>query len=311
MFDQKFIDDLNHSLINKGDYLFHRNNNLLKGLFKLFENVEYVKTPIKYKIKGYSFGDMKALISSAFLDIDERLYNRLERMFNNPDYHHNVFYDKSDNRYGDNSCGTHGDGVHVNITFDNTARGLLTVGHEYVHAIGGRNVKKIKPKEDSIGEIESLFMEKVLADYFLKEGIIDKREYEMFKSERNNSFINDLNFVLENERILSSIQIPVTKEQLENLEQELILEKDGEYVLKTLYNYPKENKTSSCIARYIVGEMVASLLYEKYKMDKEGTMNKFIEFIDNNEIYELEEATRLLINKEPHEVLEYIIQRTR
>ena len=81
--------------------------------------------------------------------------------------------------------------------------------------------------------------------------------------------------------------------------------------MKTLYNYPKENKTSSCIVRYIVGEMVASLLYEKYKMDKEGTMNKFIEFIDNNEIYELEEATRLLINKEPHEVLEYIIQRTR
>ena len=311
MSNQRFIDDLNRSLITKKDYEFHKNNPFIRPLFKMNENVKYIDVDVNYHPKGYTFKEMKEIILLAFLSIDERLYERILLMLENPKYKHNVFYKKSDRRYGDNSCGSSKKRVEVNITFDNTARGLLTLAHEYIHAIGGRNVKRTKPREDCIGEIESLFIEKVLEDYFLKDGIISEDEYKLLHIERNNSFKNDLIFVLKNEKIMSLIQIPLTKEKLKELKDELLQSEEGWNIFKGIYEYPKEEHTSSYRVRYIVGEIVASLLYEEYKLDKKHTMNKFIEFLDNNEKYSLDETTRLLVGKNPFEVLENIINKTK
>lgn len=147
------------------------------------------------------------------------------------------------------------------------------VVHEIAHATSQKFRQEGQEKETLIGEIESMFMEKIFVDYCMKnidkvKEILVKDSSKEIPNDQAEDFIYDM-FV--NGRLLD-------------------LERRANFCCSE-----GEDKTSrECEFRYIVGEIYSTALYEKYKDDPEKTIKKFVKYLKNNSEYNLNETAEVL-----------------
>ena len=169
------------------------------------------------------------------------------------------------------------------ITCDFYALNALV--HELGHSVSSRWGVKGYEKDPIIGEIESVFIENIFNDYVLKNA---------------KKVCKILNCGLKEEDLKDEVIIT----QYKNLEAYLSREK----VFRTKgFKYAMLNRSQKKYARcpskyydkrrssqYLVGEICARLLYEKYKTDPKGAVEMFATFLAHNSRLNLNEAVILL-----------------
>lgn len=147
------------------------------------------------------------------------------------------------------------------------------VVHEIAHATSQKFRQEGQEKETLIGEIESMFMEKIFVDYCMNN--IDKVKEILVKD--------------------SSKEIP--NDQAEDFIYDMFV--NGRFLyLERRANFccsEDEDKTArEDEFRYIVGEIYSTALYEKYKDDPEKTIKKFVKYLKHNSEYNLDETAEVL-----------------
>ena len=305
MFDQKYIDDLNEYLSHSDELEFINNDKVIQAIQALYDSLEYLPT-CKYQHYSYTFEEARDLLFEVFDRIDPLYKDKvLEAINNKEQYIFRIIFDPSHELYGVNRCGSGPNyTTEVIITYENSPKGVLMAGHECAHAIGNRSKYNVRPDDDCIGEIESLFTERLIADVLLKMGTLTQEEYESLQNECINNLKKNCEIALERVRLLKNLTLPVTKEQLDDLVLSLEDEPNKESLLKRLQRVPHDRRSAPYVYRYIVGEVVSSKLYRRYLDDKEDTMDRFYVMLENNVHYKLDDVTDWFFKENPQETFE-------
>ena len=309
MFDQKYIDDLNEHLLHSGEYEFINNPQIMSRIQTLYDSLEYLPT-IKYQNYSYTFEEAKDLLFEVFDRIDPFYKDKvLEAIHNTDQYIFRIIFDPKHELYGTNRCGTGPNyTTEVVITYENNPKGVIVAGHECAHAIGNRSKYNVRPDDDCIGEIESLFTESLIFDVLLEMGLITKEEYQSLKNEKINDLKKNCEIALIRERLFKNLTLPVTKEQLEDLVLSIEDDPNKEELMKRLKNGPYDRRSAPYVYRYIVGEVVGSKLYDKYLSDKDDAMDRFYIMLENNVHYKLDDVTNLFFKEDPMQTFESYIK---
>lgn len=310
MFDQKFIDDLNEHLLHSEEVGFINNPHIMSRIQTLYDSLEYKPTST-YQHYSYTFEEARDLLFEVFDRIDPMYKDKVLEAINNRDqYIFRIIFDPSHKLYGTNKCGSGPDyKTEVIITYENSPKGVLTAGHECAHAIGNRSKYNVRPDEDCIGEIESLYTEDLIADVLLDMGLISKEEYQSLRNSKNNDLKKNCEIALNRAKIMKQLSFPVTKEQLEELMLSIEDDPDKEELMKVLKRFPYDRRTAPYVYRYIVGEVVGSKLYENYQNNPDEAMDKFYVMLENNVHYKLEDVTELFFKENPSETFDSYIKK--
>ena len=302
MFDQKYIDDLNELLSHSDELEFINDEKVVDAIQTLYDSLEYLPT-CKYQHYSYTFEEARDLLFEVFDRIDPMYKDKVLEAINNKDqYIFRIIFDPKHELYGVNKCGSGPNyTTEVIITYENSPKGVLTAGHECAHAIGNRSKYNVRPDDDCIGEIESLFTEHLIADVLLQMGAITQEEYDSLQNESVNNLKKNCEIALERVRLLKNLTLPVTKEQLEELVLSLEDEPNKESLLKRLQRMPTDRRSAPYVYRYIVGEVVSSKLYRRYQDDREDTMDRFYVMLENNVHYKLDDVTDWFFKESPEE----------
>jgi hypothetical protein len=271
----------------------------------LYDSLEYLPT-CEYQQYSYTFDEAKELLFEVFDRIDPMFKDKvLEAINNREQYIFRIIFDPSHKLYGTNKCGSGPDyKTEVIITYENNPNGVIIAGHECAHAIGHRSKYNVRPDEDCIGEIESLFTEDLIVDVLLDMGLITKGEYESLRNEKINNLKKNCEIALMRARLFKNLTLPVTKEQLEEIVLSIEDDPNKEELMKRLKNGPYDRRSAPYVYRYIVGEVVGSKLYKNYLEDKEDAMDRFYIMLENNVHYKLKDVTDLLFKESPEQTFE-------
>ena len=178
--------------------------------------------------------------------------------------------------------------IEINLEPQNNLHGLMTVVHEIVgHLVEQRNQEKCEQKIDSVVEISSLFVERLVLDYFQEQGMMTKEEHDREVAFWYNQRIGDANFILQERHICRGVEPPFTQEKLSDFIKGLEGDKNKDVIVGHLYKQSTSPKprTARFLYRYIVGTVVASLMYEDWKKDPAKTMERYKTFISKNAEY--------------------------
>ena len=168
----------------------------------------------------------------------------------------------------------------------NTIQGYYTIAHELGHISSQRMVEMKSARADFVGEIESLFMEKLFNNYMLDWGMITEEEHKAHTTKRRESLKNDLSKMLQEADLLSVVKPPITHESL--VEAEEIFRTDPKYsknypyLMLRLAETVNTNRSAAYMYRYVVGELVSSALLDDYIKDPVATMGRYKEFLFSN-----------------------------
>lgn len=139
--------------------------------------------------------------------------------------------------------------------------GLFCYVHEYAHLMCENFVNlKMNNFENNISEVPSLCMEKVYANWLVKNGIISIDEYNSFKLKEITSFVGFVGKLFLDAMFFEIVKPPVTEQKLIMAEQIFkfhpMLKDNYEEFLLRLDEIVTENKPTTYIFRYVVGELV-------------------------------------------------------
>lgn len=181
----------------------------------------------------------------------------------------------------------------------NDVRGLLAVAHEYSHLLSQRNVDNKEQKTDCIKEIESLFIEKIFCDWLVEKGIVQQSQKECLQQECKNNLCEELDYVLRDVDILSRLDGDFSVESFKRLQKGLENDKNKDILLTRLV-YMADTKHDSRLSggyqfRYVVGEIVASALYEDYKENPKEVLQRYEEFLSKNADLALKDSAKMLL----------------
>lgn len=148
------------------------------------------------------------------------------------------------------------------------------VVHEIAHATSQKFTgQDSQEKETLVGEIESMFMEKLFVRYCLEnmqkvKEVLVKQESKEIPDDQAEDFVFDM-FV--NVRFL-----------------------DLQKRAKTCGSKITPQNEKEQAFRYVVGEVYSTVLYNNYLNDPERTIKKFVKYMKNNAEYNLDESARAL-----------------
>ena len=148
--------------------------------------------------------------------------------------------------------------------------------HEIAHDVSQKHYdawhKQHKPETDqSIGEIESMFMEKVFMDYIRKhkKELSDKKLFDWPKED-------------EYENAAVKMRAADIRFTLGRLDEGI--------------EHPDWGRNDEKRNRYVVGEVVSEIMYRQYQDNPEGTMKTFSEFLKGNAEMTRDQAVEFVTN---------------
>lgn len=176
--------------------------------------------------------------------------------------------------------------------------------HELMHGIGQRIKLSKRPIDDSIGEIEGMFIDKISQAYFNKNGCLSDNDYDFLKKDRINRLKKNISNILEENEVVNIANFSFKEIDLIKIQRKIFNSPNGEILLDRYWNMCKEDyPTGRYHFRYVVGEIVAEQLYDQYLINPEKTLKKFKNFLSKNAEITLSDATQILLNKSPIEVM--------
>ena len=251
---------------------------------------------LKFNKLDLSVGKMQTYVLDFLYDLDPELEEKVANVLE--DLKGTLLYvGKPTEKGGENFVGLRktkkNTVVDIQIHPRNDSTGILVVGHEYGHLLSQRIQQHCQQKTDCLGEIESLFIERLFADWLLKKGFISKEERKKFDTKWKNNLLGNARGIYEEWVILSNLKQPTFGDDLRSFEQRLI--SDGKLSLLDLLKKRMvvmikdddgQQKHGEYMFRYVVGEIVAEALYQEYKKEPDLTLARFKEFLAHNAEYE-------------------------
>lgn len=172
--------------------------------------------------------------------------------------------------------------------------------HELRHSAEERYQKGEERLADCTSEISTLFLEKVAADYFIKNGLMNEEEKKILIQQRKNEFVLNVKTLVEESALLKTLGNPITAESFERLKS-CTDEKEFDLLMKRAnimidgYNSVRKEIHGERQYRYVMGEIVSELLYQDYKKDPVSTLSNYKEFLDKSSKLGEEKILNLLL----------------
>lgn len=300
---EEIAEKLNQKIYERNSYWFYKQiKKLMPTLNHIVKNFDYEK--VEFDKNDLNLGEMQTLVLDFLRDLDPELEEKALNVLE--DIEHTVLYvGKPQDVAKSNSVGLRGligkngrplknsPKVEIALHPQNSEIGLVVIGHEYGHILSQRIQKRIKQKSHWIGEIESLFIEKIFADWLLKKKIISKESLKKMDVHWKSLLIARAQVLVEEFDILNRLQRPTSAEDLQKIEKELqdknrfgwieVLKHRISEMIKDDKDFPKDGEY---VFKYLVGEIVASALYEDYKINPKETIANFKEFLSHNAEYD-------------------------
>ncbi len=296
--DKKFATDLMINVKCKHMEEFYNHiEELLPALIGITERYHSKKPMPHFEKFNFSFADIKNLSLAFFKDFSQELYQRLTKVLKNAkiEYSEPSELNEQAENYTDN------DGKRVKITLNptNDIKGVCVITHEFSHGVSERNTNLMKNREHLLGEIESLFCEKVYLDWLCENGVISQETVDDKRELHLQDLVENCRMLIDEYRVLKQLAGNYSQE---NINQ--VLENEGspiwlEDTLTRLAYGSGNNKNlwGGFIARYVVGEVVAQLLYDEYQDFPLATSMKFAEYMAQNAEMTLEEGVKFLLGE--------------
>lgn len=304
---QRHAHDFYRGLHESAPELLHMLHDKISGYIN--ENLEFEKVE-------YDLGTMMRFVLDFYREFDEELCENIWSVLE--DMTTICFVGKPDDKSGVNAVGVVEDfkrnkngkivckpgirkppHIEVQLHPTNDVNGLIVVAHEMGHIMEERVQKKMKQKTDCLGEICSMFMENVFAEYLLQTKMIDMAQYETFLKKREQDFVGNVRTLLEEDEILRQLKVPITGEQLVLLEEKYKGTKRGEilkYRIGEMIDEEHPVHGEHCF-RYVVGQILSQLIFEEYKQDKSNALKRFKQFISKNAEMDAGEAFSTLLGE--------------
>ena len=300
------IEEFNRKYHNKETDAF---NNYINSVRKQLETLHHAWQEITkdkdnniIKDNDYSLSDMITISLEFFACFDKDIYTNLLKILNDDSVKLNFSEPSAENR--GNNCGIKDWRRFINLNPTNNVFGLTTVCHEFAHLTSQRMQEKKMPKSEYIGEVESMFIEKVFAKYLLDKKIISEEEYDAVNISLIKSVSNRLEAVFQENDILNFLKGDIlTEEKLAEGEKLLKNSPNKDAILNRIQSIAKGTIKSDVDFRYIIGEVVSELLFEEYKKEPQKTTAKFKEYLKHNADIDPQSMVVELIGKSPEETV--------
>lgn len=326
-FDENFVENLNKNLKKRPFFEFY--DYIQRFLPLLKDSIRNQRMqPVEHAKIEMSTREIIDVVLLFYKDFDKELYNKLndtlmENSFvyktDSPTRSHlskNFFDEHKDELEGKSTIfqyseptqdgGVNAVGVisfdeknyrEINLNPRNNIDSLVVIAHEFAHALAQRVQEFKVMKADAACEIESLFIEHVVVDYFKNIGILTEINYKNSLTQQKNNYLSCAYSILDENKIAQHLKYPVTKNSLENFEKKFQDRPDYEKVMETVRHLaePRADFEGMRKFRYVVGGVVATELYKDFKKDKENTVKKYKEFLNKNAELTLEEAAQFLL----------------
>lgn len=268
-------------------YEFHAKiENFLPALVGIV--MRYNNYPGKPMPLDYSLEEMQIMAETFFEDFNPRLYEKLKLALQNAEIY--ASEPCAENKGKDNCMRKSGDKVKMILNPTNDVEGLCCVAHENSHACSQRMTEDVKEKEQLIGEIESKFIEKVYLDWLLYNEAISQEDYDFKRRAQRQDLVVDCDSVLAEVDFLKSINHDF---HFRNI-QKVIWQKSN--LEKSVINMQK-GKVSPWLGRYIIGEIVAQVLYSEYCQNPQEISERFTDYICKNAEMGFDEAAKFLLGE--------------
>lgn len=252
---------------------------------------------------------MQQIVLQFYGELDLELKNRIEKTLSDPFFEHK-FSEPNGNginegsRVGFEWKNNFAQNGEIVLNPSNNLIGIITVAHEFAHLLEERIQKRIKNKEDCLGEIASMFIEKVFAEYMLKKSMIEKKDYRILKEHDLNCFSNNVRVLVEENEILSGLEVPISGVQLRELHKKYAFSDRKGVLMRrvqqmTGIGMPKNVQPESGQKRfrYVAGEVVSGALFEDFKKNPKETLGRFENFLSSNAEMEEAEAYQTLLGE--------------
>ena len=237
-----------------------------------------------------------------YKSLDTEIYDRLFSLLNDKSTQVLIsepvekFVSSSASLFETNKNGMRIVSLHPKMDFE----GLFCYVHEYAHLMCEDFVNfKMNNFENNISEVPSLCMEKVYDNWLVKNGIISIDEYNCFKLREITTFVSFVGKLFLDATFFEMVKPPVTEQKLLMVEHIFnnhpILKDNYEEFLLRLYEIVTENKPTTYIFRYVVGELVG---VDDFKKDSVSAVERYKKLIKNIDKLKSDEAVETLIGKD-------------
>lgn len=292
--DDKFASDFKENVMGRGMYHFYKNIQqfmpMLAGIVNRYQN----KVQGVPSVLTFSAEDMVNLVLTFFQEFNPRFCDRLVDTLQEAKVI--ILSDKSKQ---DGICPCvvlSNDKLEVLLESCKDINSLCTTPHEFTHAGSHSNVEKKQRKEQLLCEIESHFIEKVFAEWLVENGVLSQEDYKYKCDLQLHDLVVDCCRLLNENYVLEQLNHDYSREKLQRIVDET------PYLEKTIREmaYGRSgNKTfwGKFVARYIIGEMVAQVLYEDYQKSPVATSMLFGEYMSKNAEFGLKEGVSFLIGE--------------
>ena len=254
--------------------------------------------------KNQNYSQILKSVLKFFKNLDTDIYNDVKRIFNRENDYVVI---PMIHTGGKSSCGLD---KTIFAAVNGNCLDTINFIHELTHGVGQRTKLSQKPIDDCIGEIEGMFMDKISQAYFHNNGYISDQDYTSLQNDRKRILKNNISILLSENQIFNMFPLPLSEKDFIDIQLSFIGKNERPQLIRRFWDMGKENTpTGKYYFRYIVGEVVSDLLYEKYLTDPEKTMEKFKNFLSKNAEINLFDATKMLLDKTPRKVMKDYINK--
>ena len=285
-----------------------------------------------YEEKNWTFFEMVDLALEIYKDFDIELYNQLKILINDAYWYKEkpilkkavkflrakglfqkgrdmVFFAEPVYRKNDGSVRHARKGIMRDIMLhpDKSIDGVLTVVHEFAHWLCKRSLTN-KIKEDSTGEIFSMFMERYGADWLLKHGYASEDDVAKFNIRKMNDLAFHANSILRENYFTKHFETDRLKLGIGRLTLEDMLDAQTKWshqmefrlssnkILNDLMFFTyKDRKPAWHDYRYVYGGIVSTILYKDFQEEPENTKFAIKQFIKHDHELSMEDTELILI----------------
>ncbi len=300
---QEIAEKLNQKIYDRNSYWFYGQIKAALPMLARFVK-QYDIEEIKFEKIDMTIGKIEELVLDFLYELDpsfeENVMNVLE------DLDHTVMYVSNPKEKAKGSFVSlrelHGKNgrilknspkVEIGLHPKNNTMGIVVVGHEYGHILSQRVQQRRNQRTDCIGEIEACFVERLFADWLLKKNKISKEERLKLDLAWRHSFLLSARVICEEVDLLARLKKNIKPENLRKIETTLQAEEKLKWldILKHRIDVFINGANGKDIHgehefRYIVGEIVASALYEDFKKDSKKTIERFKTYLAHSAEYE-------------------------
>ena len=241
-------------------------------------------------------GDLKSLTMNFYQELNSAYPEQILSILNSP----NTFLRESEptQSTGKNFVAQLGIMWLIELHPSTNLSGVLTLPHEYCHLLEQRIQEQKLPKEECIGEIATMFIEKIFIDYLENHKVISSKNCQTLRDALKTTLIDDAKIIVEESFVFNSFKQPIDGLQLKDFAENLSDEKKAKFInrIKKMSNSRAEN--GAVQMRYVIGGLVSEEMYYEYLKNPKDTLEKFDFFLKHNAEMSVKDSFKLLCGDE-------------